>query len=219
MDKYLRELPFWKDLDQEEKEVMTACVNVKKYKQGELIYSKDQECLGMIKILQGSVRAFMLSEEGREIVLYRIQPGEVDVLSASCVVDQIRFETQMIAQTDCQVLIIPALCLAVLKENNLALKCFILEKLGERFSDVMLLMENMLFSRLDSRVARALLDRLKKTGSRTLFLTHAQLASDLNSSREVISRILKEMEKNDMITLERGRITVKNLPSLQKLAK
>jgi CRP/FNR family transcriptional regulator len=198
---------------------MTACVNVKKYKQGELIYSKDQECLGMIKILHGSVRAFMLSEEGREIVLYRIQRGEVDVLSASCVVDQIRFETQMIAQTDCQILIIPALCLAVLKENNLALKCFILEKLGERFSDVMLLMESMLFSRLDSRVARALLDQLKKTGSRTLFLTHAQLASDLNSSREVISRILKEMEKNDMITLERGRITVKDLPSLQSLAK
>ncbi len=219
MDRYLRELPFWKDLAQDEKEAVTFCSNIKKYRQGELIYAKDQECLGMIKILDGSVRAFMLSEEGREIVLYRIRPGETDVLSAACVVDQIRFETQLIAETDCEVLIIPALCLAVIKAKNLAVRCFILEKLGERFSDVMLLMESMLFSRLDSRVAKELYDRSMKSDSNTLLLTHAQLASDLNSSREVISRILKEMENNGMISLGRGKITVKDLPSLQSLAK
>jgi CRP/FNR family transcriptional regulator len=218
MEKYLMELPFWKDLDQDQKEAIAICATIKRYRQGELIYSKDQECLGMIKILSGSVRAFMLSEEGREIVLYRIQPGETDVLSAACVVDQIRFETQMTAETDCEILIIPALCLAVLKGKNLALRCFILEKLGERFSDVMLLMENMLFSPLNKRIAKVLLEQLKETDSKTLFMTHAQLASDLNSSREVISRILKEMEKNDIITLGRGKITVKNLPSLEELA-
>ena len=218
MEKYLMELPFWKDLGHDEKEAMAICANIKKYRQGELIYSKDQECLGMIKMLSGSVRAFMLSEEGREIVLYRIQPGDTDVLSAACVVDQIRFDTQMIAQTDCEVLIIPALCLAVLKENNLAVRCFILEKLGERFSDVMQLMESMLFSPLNSRVAKVLLEKSANSDRRILFLTHAQLASELNSSREVISRILKEMENNDMITLGRGKITVKDVPSLVRLA-
>ena len=217
MEKYLKELPFWKDLNQKEKETLAACAQLRRYKKGELIYSKDQECLGMIKILRGTVRAFMLSEEGREIVLYRVQAGHIDVLSASCVVDQIRFETHMVAQTDCEVLIIPALCLSGFKENNLAVRCYILEKLGERFSDVMLLMENMLFTRLDSRVAKALLDQAEKTKSKTLNLTHARLASDLNSSREVISRILKEMEKIDMIILQRGKITIKDLSSLQEM--
>ena len=124
----------------------------------------------------------------------------------------------MTAETDCEILIIPALCLAVLKGNNLALRCFILEKLGERFSDVMLLMEDMLFSPLNKRIAKVLLEQLNEADSKTLYMTHAQLASDLNSSREVISRILKEMEKNDIITLGRGKITVKNLPSLEELA-
>ena len=93
-----------------------------------------------------------------------------------------------------------------------------LKKLGERFSDVMLLMEDMLFSPLNKRIAKVLLEQLNEADSKTLYMTHAQLASDLNSSREVISRILKEMEKNDIITLGRGKITVKNLPSLEKLA-
>ena len=76
---------------------MSNCVQICRYQKDELIYSHDHECLGLIKVLSGEIRTFMLSDEGREIVLYRLKAGDTDVLSASCVVNQITFETQMVA--------------------------------------------------------------------------------------------------------------------------
>ena len=105
-------LPFWKDLTQPQRDAILNCARIKEYKKGSLIYSPEQECLGLIKLLSGGIRTFMLSEEGREVVLYRMKEGDIDLLSASCVVNQITFETQMIAQSDCSVLIVPAVCLA-----------------------------------------------------------------------------------------------------------
>ncbi len=214
----MQTLPFWAHLSDKEKAAISACAQIRKCGQGELVYAKDQECLGLIRMISGTVRVFMLSEEGREIVLYRIPEGDIDVLSASCVVNQIRFETHMVADIDCEILIVPAVCLAQFKESNLAVRCFIYEKLGERFSDVMLLMQNMLFSRMDSRIAKVLMEKAQKTNSKSVYLTHAQIASELNSSREVISRVLKELEKSKMITLGRGVIRIEDISALESLA-
>ena len=121
----LKTLPFWRSLSLSEQEIMANCAQIRQYQKGELIYSHDQECLGLIKVLSGNIRTFMLSDEGREIVLYRLQSGDTDVLSASCVVNQITFETQMVAESDCEILIIPAVYLSGFKENNLYVRCFI----------------------------------------------------------------------------------------------
>lgn len=204
----LKTLPFWRSLSLSEQEIMANCAQIRQYQKGELIYSHDQECLGLIKVLSGNIRTFMLSDEGREIVLYRLQSGDTDVLSASCVVNQITFETQMISDTDCELLIIPAVCLSAFKENNIHVRCFIFEKLGERFSDVMHRMQEMLFTRVDSRLAQALLHRAEQTGKTEITVTHEQLAADINSSREVVSRTLKSMEKQNLLRLGRGRVTV-----------
>ena len=93
----LKNLPFWQNLSLSEQEIMSNCVQIRRYQKDELIYSHDHECLGLIKVLSGEIRTFMLSDEGREIVLYRLKAGDTDVLSASCVVNQITFETQMVA--------------------------------------------------------------------------------------------------------------------------
>ena len=121
----LKNLPFWQNLSLSEQEIMSNCVQIRRYQKDELIYSHDHECLGLIKILSGEIRTFMLSDEGREIVLYRLKAGDTDVLSASCVVNQITFETQMVAESDCEILIIPAVYLSNFKENNLYVRCFI----------------------------------------------------------------------------------------------
>ena len=141
---------------------MANCAQIRQYQKGELIYSHDQECLGLIKVLSGNIRTFMLSDEGREIVLYRLQSGDTDVLSASCVVNQITFETQMTADTDCRLLIVPAVCLSNFKENNLPVRCFIFEKLGEKFSDVMHQMQKILFTPVDVRLSGAIKDHMEK---------------------------------------------------------
>ena len=114
----------------------------------------------------------------------------------------------MISDTDCELLIIPAVCLSAFKENNIHVRCFIFEKLGERFSDVMHRMQEMLFTRVDSRLAQALLHRAEQTGKTEITVTHEQLAADINSSREVVSRTLKSMEKQNLLRLGRGRVTV-----------
>ena len=211
----LSALPFWEALTEPEKERMSACTQIRSYRQGELIYSREQECLGLISVLSGAVRTFMLSQEGREIRLYRVGPGEADVLSASCVLNEIIFETQMVADTDCTLLIVPAVCLSGFKENNLSVRCFLFEKLGKRFLDVMHEMQKILFTRLDGRVARVLLAR--QTGG-VVPITHEQLASEANSTREAVSRILKELERRSLIRLGRGRILLMDPAALRRLA-
>ena len=204
----IRTLPFYSDLTQDERVRIENCARIREYKRNSLIYSPEQECLGLIKLLSGSLRTFMLSEEGREVVLYRMGEGEIDLLSASCVVNQISFETQMVADTDCTLLVIPATCLAEFKRNNLAVRCFIYEKLGERFSDVMKLMQTMLFTRIDKRIAALLREKAEASGTDEIRITHEEIAAFINSSREVVSRTLKEMERSGLLSLGRGRITL-----------
>ena len=206
----LKTLPFWRSLSLSEQEIMANCAQIRQYQKGELIYSHDQECLGLIKVLSGNIRTFMLSDEGREIVLYRLQSGDTDVLSASCVVNQITFETQMTADTDCRLLIVPAVCQSNFKENNLPVRCFIFEKLGEKFSDVMHQMQKILFTPVDVRLSGAIKDHMEKCGKSEITITHQQLADEINTSREVVSRLLKRMELNGIIHLGRGKIMVAN---------
>ena len=213
--KQLSALPFWGALTAREQETMQACAQIRSYRKGELIYSKEQECLGLIRVLSGAIRTFMLSDEGREVRLYRVDEQDTDVLSASCVMNQISFETQMVADTDCTLLIVPAVCLKSFKESNLHVRCFLFEKLGERFSDVMLNMQAILFTRLDERIAAALLSH---AGGGTVRITHEQLAGEINSTREAVSRILKDMERQSLIRLGRGRITLTDPKSLRILA-
>ncbi|MBR6040925.1 MAG: Crp/Fnr family transcriptional regulator [Clostridia bacterium] len=211
--KQLSALPFWGALTAREQETMCACAQIRCYAKGELIYSKEQECLGLIRVLSGAIRTFMLSDEGREVRLYRVDKNDTDVLSASCVMNQITFETQMVADENCTLLIVPAVCLKTFKENNLHVRCFLFEKLGERFSDVMLNMQAILFTRLDRRIAEALLSR----GGTTVRVTHEQLAGEVNSTREAVSRILKDMERQSLIRLGRGQITLIDPEALRRL--
>ena len=213
----LKNLPFWQNLNLSEQEIMSNCVQIRRYQKDELIYSHDHECLGLIKILSGEIRTFMLSDEGREIVLYRLKAGDTDVLSASCVVNQITFETQMVAESDCEILIISAVYLSNFKENNLYVRCFIFEKLGERFSDVMSQMQKILFTPVEVRLSGAIKEHLKQCKGSEITVTHEQLAGEINSSREVVSRILKRMEHEGSIILGRGKITVTDTAHLRNI--
>ena len=204
----LETLTFWQHLRLSEQETIANCAQIRHYKKDEMIYSHDHECLGLIKVLNGEIRTFMLSDEGREVLLYRLKAGDTDVLSASCVVNQITFETHIVAESDCEILIVPAVCLSDLKEHNLHVRCYIFEKLGERFSDVMNQMQKILFTRVDVRLMDAIKEHTRHSGSNEITVTHEQLASEINSSREVVSRILKRMEHDGLIVLGRGRITV-----------
>ena len=141
MERTLTQLPFWSSLTEQEQETLRRSAFVRHYKKGAFVHSSDNECLGMLFILSGEIRTYLLSEEGREVTLFRLYPGELCVLSASCVISQITFDTQMTAGMDTEVLIIPANVIASLKEKNLYVRCFLYELAAKRFSDVMWAMQ------------------------------------------------------------------------------
>ena len=119
MERTLTQLPFWPSLTEQEQETLRRSAFVRHYEKGAFIHSSDNECLGMLFVLSGEIRTYLLSEEGREVTLFRLYPGQLFVLSASCVISQITFDTQMTAGMDTDVLIIPANVIAALKEKKI----------------------------------------------------------------------------------------------------
>ena len=182
MERTLTQLPFWPSLTEQEQETLRRSAFVRHYEKGAFIHSSDNECLGMLFVLSGEIRTYLLSEEGREITLFRMYPGELCVLSASCVISQITFDTQMTAGMDTDVLIIPANIIAALKEKNLYVRCFLYELATKRFSDVMWAMQQIMFKGLDQRLAEFLFAEAERTGSDTIRTTHEQIAQHISSA-------------------------------------
>ena len=156
----------------------------------------------MLFVLSGEIRTYLLSEEGREVTLFRLYPGELCVLSASCVISQITFDTQMTAGMDTEVLIIPANVIAALKEQNLHVRCFLYELATKRFSDVMWAMQQIMFKGLDRRLAEFLLAEAERTGSDTIRMTHEQIAQHISSAREAVARMLKSFSEDGLVELK-----------------
>ena len=213
----LARLPFWGDLTEQERDIVEKSAFLRRYEKGAQVHSGGQECLGLLLVLSGEIRTYLLSDEGREITLFRLYPGDLCVLSASCVLSQISFDTQLTAQQDTQVLVIPANVVARIKDTNLAARCYLYELATQRFSDVMWAMQQLLFQQLDQRLAAFLLAECRRTGSPTVAMTHEQLAQQISSAREAVARILKQFAEDGLVELKRGAITIRNPAGLEKL--
>lgn len=213
----LARLPFWGDLTEQERDIVQKSAFLRRYEKGAQVHSGGQECLGLLLVLSGEIRTYLLSDEGREITLFRLYPGDLCVLSASCVLSQISFDTQLTAQQDTQVLVIPANVVARIKDTNLAARCYLYELATQRFSDVMWAMQQLLFQQLDQRLAAFLLAEYRRTGSPTVAMTHEQLAQQISSAREAVARILKQFAEDGLVELKRGVITIRNPTGLEKL--
>ena len=191
----------------------------RKYPKGSYIYSGDKDCLGLLYLTSGEIRTYLLSDEGREVTLFRLYPTEVCVLATSCVISQISFETHMTAQKDTEVLIIPAGMVSILKEQNIYVRCFLYELATQRFSDVMWSMQQILFQGLDRRLANFLIAEQARVGSDTIRMTHEQIALHISSAREAVARILKQFSEEGLVELKRGAIILCDREALAKLDK
>ena len=217
MESVLERLPFWKLLTDSEKELVRQNAVIRLYKKGTPVYSSERECLGMLFVMQGEMRTYLLSEEGREVTLFRIYPNDLCVLSASCVISQISFDTQMSAQRDTEVLIIPPNIVLFLKEKSLSVRCFLYELATKRFSDVMWAMQQILFKRLDQRLALFLMQESQRLGTDTIHMTHEQIAQQISSAREAVARMLKQFSEDGLVELKRGAIRLLDQKGLKAL--
>lgn len=217
MEKILSRLPFWLSLSEDEKERVRQRVFVNSYEKGNVINNCNNECLGMLFVISGEIRTYLISEEGREVTLFRLYAGDLCVLSASCVISQITFETQMVARQNTEVLVMPVDIIAILKEKNIHVRCFLYELATKRFSDVMWAMQQILFKRLDQRLAGFLLVEAERTGSNVISMTHEQIAQHISSAREAVARMFKHFAEEGLVDIKRGTITLLDIDGLRKL--
>ena len=214
---HLEALPFWGQLSDSEKEFVQTHSTIKQYEHEQIIFNSGGECLGMSLLLSGELRTCVLSEEGREITLYRLQPGGLCVLSAACVLNQITFETQMSASAGCVLLVMGTAAFEALIKQNIAVRCFVYELLCERFSSVMWTMQMILFKGYDRRLASFLIDEYERTGRSTIQMTHEQIAQYTNSAREVVARMLKRFAAERLVEVKRGQILLKDIAALRAM--
>lgn len=210
-------LPFWKDLSEEEKRYVTENAVLRTYPKGTYLQSCGESCLGMIHVISGSIRALMISEEGREITLYHLNPGDSCVLSASCVLNQLSFETQMVATEDLTLLVVNAGAYGRLLEKNLAVRCFTYELAYARFSTVIWVLQQIIFNRFDRRLAQFFIAEYEKTGTAEIRMTQEEIAREVNTAREVVARMLKQFTADGLIEVKRGAIELKDLDALRDL--
>ena len=207
--------PFWSKLDKNEQEQLCRNSQLVRYNKGQNVHGGNI-CTGMIIVRSGCLRAYMLSEEGRKITLYRLRPGEICMLSASCVLQTITFDVFVDAEEDSQCYLINGPAFKALSESNLLVKTYALETAVGRFSDVMWIMQEILFMSMDKRVAKFLLEESGEGD--VIRLTHEQIAKYMGTAREVISRMVKYFVAEGVISSSRGQIKITDKKKLQILA-
>ena len=182
---------------------------------GQAVFGTGDACHNYLLVIDGSVRVQMTSESGREIVLYRVDSGESCVLTTSCLLAHETYAAEGVTETPVRAVAIPARLFLDLLGRSAALRNFVFTTYGSRIADLMMLVEEVAFGRLDLRLARFL---LKHGVGDELDATHQALAVELGTAREVVSRQLKEFERQGWVKLSRGRIHVLDPVALQHLS-
>ena len=194
---------FWNKMSEGDKETFIRSSQSVKFTKGTNIHDGN-DCTGVILIRSGSLRLYLLSEDGKEITLYRLFPGDMCMLSASCVLDAITFDVLVDAEEDSECVVVGGCAYEDLARRLPEAKIFALETALSRFSDVMWVMQQILFMSMDKRLAIFLLDEISKTGTDTVKLTHEQIAKYMGSAREVVSRMLKYFSGEGLISSSRS---------------
>lgn len=208
--------PFWSKLSDEEREqILHACAEVF-YEKGEQIHRSDMGCKGAILVLSGLLRVYIVSDEGREVTLFRIHAGENCVLSASCLLDAIQFDILIEAAEASQAIVIPANVLHPIMESNPYVGLYMYKQATERFSDVMWMMQQILFMGADRRVAIFLWDEMVRRNQPVLHMTHDEIARNIGSAREVVSKVMKYLSEEGVVSLKRGRVEIVDKDKLRK---
>lgn len=210
-------LDFWDKLSDSEKSMIENNIVNVSYDIGFNLHSTDNECLGVLLIKSGGLRVYILSEDGREVTLYRLAPGDICVLSASCILNSITFDVHIDAESKTDAYLINIGTFSILSNQNVYVENFAYRNTIERFSDVMWAMEQILFMSLDKRLAIFLLDEIAKANSTELHITQEQIAKYIGSAREVVSRMLKVFQSEGILEQSRGSIHIIDKEKLREL--
>lgn len=217
INEVVKQIPFWNNLVDEERTHLLSGTVLRTYKKDSYIYGMTEACLGMIYVQRGSIRVYITNEEGREITLFHIGSRECCIMSASCVITGISLDVQLLAEEETEIMAIHSRMVQKLMDSNIYVRCFAYELATKRFSDVVWVMQEILFARFDVRMARFLLSVYEKNGEKKIQMTQEAIAKEVNSAREVVARMLKQFASDELIELNRGAILIKDFEGLKNI--
>lgn len=210
--------PVFDKLSAADQEKMLQAAVLRRVAPGTPVHRGSDDCLGLLIVRSGQLRACITSEEGREITLYRLFEHDVCLFTASCIMSSIQFEIMIETEKETEFWIIPPLFYKSLKDRYAAVANYTNEIMSSRFTDIMWLMEQILWKSFDRRLAAFLLEESVLEDSLTLKITHEKIAAHLGSAREVVTRMLKHFQSEGAVTLTRGTIQITDQKRLKNLA-
>ena len=210
--------PIWDKLEPAQQNWLLDSLVARKVEKGTVIHNGSMDCTGLLVVESGQLRAYILSDEGREITLYRLFDRDICLLSASCMIRSIQFDVTVVAEKDTRLWVIPAEVYKGVMESSAPAANFTNELMATRFTDVMWLIEQIMWKSLDKRLAAFLLEEAAIEGSNELKITHEAIANHMGSHREVITRMLRYFQGEGLVRLSRGMVAILDEERLKGLA-
>ena len=209
--------PIWDKLTPAQQERIRSTSILHSVKGGTMLHSGGPDCLGLLLVKSGQLRAYMLSDEGREVTISRFFEMDMCLFSASCVMSNMLFDVFIEAEKDSEIWVIPACLYQNLMEESLPLANHSHNLITSHLSDVMWLMEQIMWKSFDKRLAKFLLEEIALEGTNSLKITHERIANHLGTAREVVTRMLRYFQSEGMVKLTRGTVDITDEKKLRKL--
>ena len=209
--------PIWNQLTEAQQKQITQRAVLRKAEKGTIVHNGALECTGLLLVRSGQLRAYILSDEGREITVYRLFERDICLFSAWCIMNSINFSITVAAEKDTEYWLIPPDVYKRVMTESAPLANFTNEIMAARFSEVMWLMEQVMWKSMDKRVAAFLLEEIAIEGTMNLKITHETIANHLGTHREVVTRMLRYFQTEGMVALTRGAVEILDEQALRHL--
>ena len=210
--------PFWETLTAAQRRRLAEAAALRRVEKGTVVHNGSQDCVGLLLVTQGRLRAYVLSDEGREITLYRLLERDICLFSASCIMNSIQFDIIVESEEPTAFWQIPAPVYQALMRESAPVANYTGELMASRFSEVMWVLDQVLNKKMDARLAAFLLEESGLQGGDELRLTHEEIARHLGSAREVVTRMLKYLHEKGLVSLSRGGVALTDQAGLAVLA-
>lgn len=210
--------PIWDKMTREHQNRIAQVIDFQKIKKGTIIHDGSPDCLGMLLVKSGQLRAYLLNDEGREITICRFFEMDICLFTAACVMPNMQFDIFIEAEKDTEIWIIPACLYKNLMDESLVMANYARDLITSHFSELMWLMEQIMWRSFDKRLAKFLLEESTLEESDSLKITHEKIANHMGTAREVVTRMLRYFQSEDMIRLTRGTVDIRDKKRLTKLA-
>ena len=201
--------PAWQQLTTKQQQIISQNASLIQVKKNNFVHTTKEGCSGILIIKKGQLRVYTLSEQGKDITFYRLNDGDISILSASCVIKDITFDIYIEALTDCELIQILPCAFAKVMNENIYLEAITYKLATKRLCTVTWAMQQMMFTSFDKRLAEFLLNEIN--------MTHEQIAKLMGSAREVVTRMLKYFSTEGYVEITRGKVKIINKQALEKL--